>query len=95
MTDGASAVYDPEGQRMLVVDFQRYGIPRKYGVTRVLALELKGQPAWHRFCAIGTVPTISLSSGEKASLAADGLFLFDGGSFRFGLATPYCDSDPP
>ena len=85
---GMLAVYDAPGERMLVLD-----------KGHLFALTLRGDPVWHRFCELGIGMPGSLplfvSSGAAAPLlgvAPDGLFAALGdGTFRFDLATPYCD----
>ena len=87
-SDGALAVYDPEGQRMLVLD---RGHP--------FALDLTGDPTWHRFCepVMGLPGSNRLFPGYEGTktlmtLVPDGLFVSIGdGAFRFNLNTPYCD----
>jgi hypothetical protein len=91
----ASSVYDVEGQRMIVVNFPVNGLSPTSGVGTVFALELVGHPTWHRFCSLGTVPVSDGIEAGAASLLPDGLLLsIYGSAFRFGLGTPYCDSDP-
>ena len=86
---GGLALYDPHGERMLVLD-----------KTHLYALTLNASPTWHRFCEPGmTMPgSISLFLGGNdpattlLGLAPDGLFAALGdGAFRFDLDTPYCD----
>ena len=82
-------LYDPRGERMLVLDG-----------THLVALTLHGDLSWHRFCepGIGMPGSLPLfvADGSSAStflaLAPDGLFAARGdGTFRFDLDTPYCD----
>jgi hypothetical protein len=85
-----TALYDPQGERMLVLER-----------THLFALTLAGVPTWHRFCepGIGAMPgalATSVIENEPAStllgVAPDGLFAALGdGTFRFDLSTPYCD----
>lgn len=89
---GGSAVYDPDGHRMIVVDVASSLTSRP---ARVLALELDDEtPTWHRFCT----PGLNLSDvyGDATEVGAvlvdDGLFVsISGGAFRFDLQTDYCD----
>jgi len=83
------AVYDRPGERMLVLDR-----------TQLFALTLGEDPTWHRFCEPGmtmpgSIPEFILDNGPSSTLlgvAPDGLFAALGdGTFRFDLATPYCD----
>lgn len=87
-----SAVYDPEGQRMILVDLARTADPPG---ARVFALELGEAPTWHRFCAAGLTPAelwVSPGTATNVVLVDDGLFLtVSGGAFRFDLQTAYCD----
>lgn len=79
-----STLYDPIGQRMLLVRYEATGVS-------VYALHLQSQLTWHHFCAHGFVPAPP-GFKERAVLTPDGLFFsFDGGAFRFDLDTPYCD----
>lgn len=79
-----SAVYDPEGQRMIVVDVSGAG-------TNVVALELGDQPSWHHFCSLGTQPGRSVYRAQ-AMLTSDGLAVaVRDALYRFDLSTPYCD----
>lgn len=88
-----SAVYDLAGRRMILVTSSTEG------AIRMFALELEGAPTWHEFCAPGIVPfssgtisTITNGAGNAIS-TNDGLVLTtNGASFRFNLATPYCDA---
>lgn len=84
----ASAVHDPEGKRMILVDLVREG-------ARVFALDLDGPPEWHRFCWNSLTPAESWDfpgSAPDIVLAPDGLFVtLSGGAFRFDLATSYCE----
>jgi hypothetical protein len=88
----ASAVYDPAGQRMIVVNFTDPG-PAHGGPAHVFALDLSTL-AWHEFCSVGITPALTMleSSTGNVVLVPDGLFLtVSGGSFRFDLETSYCD----
>jgi hypothetical protein len=89
---GGSAVHDPDGQRMIIVDLARTADPAG---ARVFALELGETPTWHRFCAAGLTPAelwASPGTATNAVRVADGLFVtVSGGAFRFDLQTDYCD----
>ena len=65
------------------------------GGTRVFALDLDGDPEWHRFCWTGLTPSESWNfpgSVPNAVLAEGALFLsVSGGAFRFDLGASYCD----
>jgi len=84
------ALYDPEGERMLILD-----------ETHLFALTLRGELRWHRFCEPGmTMPGSRpyfvdpsyYQSSTLLGLAPDGLFAAKGdGAFRFDLETSYCD----
>jgi hypothetical protein len=89
---GASAVHDPHGHRMIVVDLAPREGPE---AARVFALGLDGAPAWHRFCDPGLTPADlwgTHGTATNAVLVDDGLFVtISGGALRFDLQTPYCD----
>jgi hypothetical protein len=96
-SEGASAVYDPGHDRMIVLDFTETGVAGSLvldkGVGRVFALELDTL-VWHKFCPPGltVAKPRDVSTIGKAVLAPDGLFVtISGGAFRFDLETPYCD----
>jgi hypothetical protein len=91
LSNGASAIYEAERRRMIIVDFPTGDTPDD-GVARVFALDLDGAPTWHRFCSSGVTPADSGFGVGRAVLTPDGLFVaMGGGAFRFGLGTPYCD----
>lgn len=87
----ASAVYDPDGHRMVVVDMPTQS---PHG-ARVFALELDENPTWHQFCPTGLTPAelrVNSGTSPNAVLVDDGLFVtVSGGAFRFDLQTPYCE----
>lgn len=87
-TDATSAVYDPAGDRMILVSFGS-------GAARVFALELDEVPRWHEFCSPGLTPAPtwgSFGTTPNAVLVEDGLFVtLSGGALRFDLTTDYCD----
>jgi hypothetical protein len=86
--DHPSAVYDPKGGRLIVLDFAPEG-------ARVFALDLGETVEWHRFCWDGITPAESWDfpgTAPNAVLVEDGLFVtISGGAFRFDLATSYCE----
>jgi len=85
-----SAMYDPDGRRMVVVDMAQEGAR-----TYALSLERGRVPQWHRFCDFGVVPA-GADSATNVVATSHGLFAtVNGGAFRFNLATPYCDEGDP
>jgi hypothetical protein len=79
-----AVVYDAAGQRIIFIEVDGFG-------TFATALELGDAPAWHTFCSLGTPPARSVSMPEVV-VVPDGLFVdVAGETFRFDLATPYCD----
>jgi len=79
--ENLSAVYDPDGKRLLFVS-----------LPNVAALELSDTPTWHTFCDSAHAPTPIVTSEVSTALVPDGLFVNAGSaSYRFDLATPYCD----
>lgn len=83
---GMAALYDREGRRMLVFVLASEG-------TSVHALSLDETLAWHRFCPDTVTPAPALLEQPlHPVLQADGVYLAVGAAtWRFELATPYCD----
>jgi len=79
-----TAFYDGARQRMLFVSNTSFGVV-------VAALELGEQPVWHTFCELGTPPPAD-HYRKPVAMMTDALFAAVGAaSYRFDLATPYCD----
>jgi hypothetical protein len=78
-------VFDEGRERMIALSLGGWG-------PLVAALDVTTEPpTWHRFCDVGTPPPETFGTFALATLKGELFVAAGNGTFRFDLATPYCD----